>query len=131
NLELAALDAAREKFSELGAAVVAISPQVEAYARYSVEKNGLHFDVLSDPGNAVARRFGLSFQVPEDLKRVYIEMKLDLPRYNGDDSWQLPMPARFVVDREGIIRYADFDPDYTTRPDPEETLAALRELSGA
>jgi len=110
---------------------VAISPQVEAYARYSVEKNGLHFDVLSDPGNAVARRFGLSFQVPEDLKRVYIEMKLDLPRYNGDDSWQLPMPARFVVDREGIIRYADFDPDYTTRPDPEETLAALRELSGA
>ena len=71
------------------------------------------------------------FDLPEDLKRVYTEMKLDLPRYNGDDSWQLPMPARFVIDRQGIMRYADFDPDYTTRPDPEETLAVLRKMSGA
>lgn len=94
-----------------------------------MEKNNLHFEVLSDAGNAVARSFGLDFQVPEDLKRIYIEMKIDLPRYNGDDSWQLPMPARFIIDRGGIIRYADFDPDYTTRPDPEETLAVLREMS--
>jgi len=89
----------------------------------------LQFDVLGDPGNEVARQFGLVFQIPEDLKQVYTAMKIDLPRYNGHDSWQLPMPARFVIDREGIIRYADFDPDYTTRPDPEETLAALREMT--
>jgi peroxiredoxin len=88
----------------------------------------LQFDVLGDPGNEVARQFGLVFQIPEDLKQVYTAMKIDLPRYDGDDSWQLPMPARFVIDREGIIRHADFDPDYTTRPDPEETLAALREM---
>ena len=88
----------------------------------------MQFDVLGDPGNEIARRFGLVFQIPEELKRVYTAMKIDLPRYDGDDSWQLPMPARFIIDREGIIRYADFDPDYTTRPDPEETLAALRNL---
>lgn len=93
-----------------------------------MEKNDLHFDVLSDPGNSIARRFGLVFPIPEDLKRVYLEMKIDLPRYNGDNSWELPMPARFVIDSQGIIRYADFDPDYTTRPDPEETLAALRKM---
>jgi len=110
---------------------VALSPQIQTYARHSVEKNDLHFDVLADPGNAVARRFGLAFQVPEEVKRIYVEMKIDLPRYNGDDSWELPMPARFIIDREGIIRHAEFDPDYTTRPDPEETLAALRTMLGA
>lgn len=108
---------------------MAVSPQVEAYARHSVEKNNLHFDVLLDAGNTVARRYGLVFSVPEDLKRIYLEMKIELPRYNGDESWELPMPARFIIDREGIVRYADFDPDYTTRPDPEETLAALREMA--
>jgi peroxiredoxin len=108
---------------------VAVSPQIEEYARASIEKNGLHFDVLADPGNAVGRRFGLVFRVPKDLKRVYLAMKIDLPRYNGDESWELAMPARFIIDSAGIIRYADFDPDYTTRPDPEETLAALREIA--
>ncbi len=53
-------------------------------------------------------------------------MKIDLPRYNGDSSWQLPMPARFVIDPAGVVRDAAFDPDYTVRPDPLETLAALR-----
>jgi len=58
-------------------------------------------------------------------------MKIDLPRYDGDDSWELPMPARFIIDRGGIIRYADFHPDYTIRPDPTETLAVLRAMSAA
>jgi peroxiredoxin len=97
--------------------------------RYSVEKNGVGFDILSDRGNAVARQFGLVFKVPEDLKQVYLAMKIDLPRYNGDDSWELAMPARFIVDHTGVIRYADFDPDYTIRPNPEETLDALRQLA--
>ena len=91
----------------------------------------MHFEILGDPANAVARRFGLVFPIPQDLKQVYTAMKIDLPRYDGDDSWQLPMPARFLIDRAGIIRYADFDPDYTTRPDPAETLAALRAIKPA
>ncbi len=91
----------------------------------------MQFEVLSDPANAVAREFGLVFQVPEDLKRVYAEMKIDLPRYNGDDTWELPMTSRFLIDRAGVIRHAVFHPDYTIRPDPEETLAALRALRSA
>jgi peroxiredoxin len=93
-----------------------------------VEKNDVHFEVLGDPGNQVARQFGLVFQIPEDLKQVYVGLKIDLPRVNGDDSWQLPMTSRFIIDRAGIIRSVEFHPDYTIRPDPEETLAVLRKL---
>jgi peroxiredoxin len=93
-----------------------------------VQKNDVHFEVLGDAGNRVARRFGLVFQIPEDLKQVYTAMKIDLPRVNGDDSWQLPMTSRFIIDRAGIIRSAEFHPDYTIRPDPAETLAVLRNL---
>jgi peroxiredoxin len=110
----------------LGANLVAISPQVPEYLHLSEQKNGLHFEVLGDPGNRVAGQFGLVFQIPEDLKQVYAGLKIDLQRVNGDDSWQLPMTSRFIIDRAGIIRSAEFHPDYTIRPDPSETLAALR-----
>ncbi len=60
------------------------------------------------------------------MRRVYLQFDLDIPRYNGDDSWTLPMPGRFVVDREGIIRAAEVHPDYTMRP---ETVAALKRLA--
>jgi peroxiredoxin len=108
---------------------VAISPQVNPYLRHSVEKNGVEFEMLSDPGNAVARQFGLVFQIPEELKQVYTAMKIDLPRYDGDDSWELPMTSRFVIDQPGVIRHAEFHPDYTIRPDPEETLDVLRGMA--
>lgn len=109
--------------------MVVVSPQVPEYLRHSKEKNGLQCEVLGDPGNQIARQFGLVFQIPEELKQVYTAMKIDLPRYNGDDSWQLPMTSRFIIDRESIIRYSVFHPDYTIRPDPTETLAVLRALS--
>jgi peroxiredoxin len=105
---------------------VAISPQVNPFLQYSVGKNGVTFEMLGDPGNALARQFGLVFQVPEDLKGVYTAMKIDLPRYNGDDSWELAMTGRFIIDQAGVVQQADCHPDYTIRPDPEETLAALR-----
>jgi peroxiredoxin len=76
----------------------------------------------------VAARFGLRFALPDYLRAIYASFPLDLATYNGDASWTLPMPARFVIDRQGIIRAADSDPDYTTRPEPEETLGALRAL---
>ncbi len=91
----------------------------------------MHFEVLGDPGNQVAHQFGLVFQIPEDLKQVYAGLKIDLLRCNGDDSWQLPMTSRFIIDRAGIIRNAEFHPDYTVRPDPEETLAALRAMAAS
>jgi peroxiredoxin len=76
----------------------------------------------------VAQRFGLTFALPDDLRALYLTFPLDLAQFNGDDSWTLPMPGRFVIDRAGIIGYAEVDPDYTTRPEPADTVAALRAL---
>jgi peroxiredoxin len=117
--------------TELGASLVAISPQRPEHNRELVRSRGLEFPVLSDAGNEVAARFGLRFTLPDYLREVYASFPLDLAAYNGDASWTLPMPARFIVDRRGIIRYAESDPDYTTRPEPEHTLAALQDLRGA
>ena len=91
------------------------------------EKN-LTFDLLSDPGNRVAKTYGLVYTFPEDLKQVYLQFGIDLSQYNGDDSWPLPMPGRFIIDRSGIIRYAEVNPDYTVRPEPEEVISVLEEL---
>ena len=87
------------------------------------------FDILADPGNGVAREFGLAYAFPEYLKSIFTDVfDTRLPDWNGDASWELPVPARYVVDRDGIIRYAVADPDYTVRPEPGETLAAVRSL---
>lgn len=93
------------------------------------QKLKLGFDILSDRGNAVASQFGLTFALPEDLKSVYQKFGLDLERFNGDNSWTLPMPARFIVDRQSVIRSAAVDPDYTVRPEPDATVESLRELT--
>ena len=75
--------------------------------------------VLSDPGNTVASRYGLVFRLPDDLKALYKQFGIDLQKYNGDDSWSLPMPGRFILDQDGVVLSRDVHPDYTTRPDPE------------
>lgn len=76
----------------------------------------------------MAQRYGLTFTLPEDLKKIYLQFNIDLEKYNGDGSWTLPLPARFIIDQEGIIRYAAINADYTVRPEPEETIAALRNI---
>ena len=94
-----------------------------------IEKHKVTFDILSDAGNQVAAQFGLKFTVSDAVKKVYHEtFKLDIEKFNGDASWTLPMPARFIIDRDGTIRYAQADPDYTTRPEPSETVEMLRTL---
>jgi peroxiredoxin len=90
----------------------------------------LTFEILSDPGNEVAQSYGLKFKLPEDLKEVYLKFNIDLEQYNGDDSWTLPLPARLIIDQKGIIRYAEINTDYTVRPEPEETMAALKNITG-
>jgi peroxiredoxin len=83
---------------------------------------------LLDPHNKVAGQFGLAFTLPEELQKLYLSFGIDLPRYNGDDSWQLPMPARYLIDQKGVIRDAAVSVDYTDRPDIEKTLVALKGL---
>ena len=86
----------------------------------------LAFSVTGDRGNRVASRFGLTFTLPDDLKNLYRKFGIDLERFNGDDSWTLPMPGRFIVDPKGIILSADVHPDYTKRPEPKDIAAILK-----
>ena len=113
----------------MGATLVAISPQLPEHNRELIRTRHLTFEILTDRGNEVAARFGLRFRLPDYLREVYRTFPLDLERFNGDASWTLPIPARFLIDQEGIIRAAESDPDYTTRPEPDDTLEALRRLS--
>ena len=113
----------------LGATLVAVSPSTCESAAAAAEKEKLSFDILSDPANRYAEALGLVFALPADLKEVYDGFGIDLPKYNGDPSWTLPIPARFVADAGGVIRYAEADADYTVRPEPQETLAALRAVA--
>jgi peroxiredoxin len=109
--------------------MVAISPQDKRYDRALIEKHKLEFTLLHDPGNKVAEEFGLVWTLPEDMRQVYLQFGIDIPRYNGDDSWTLPMPGRFVVNREGAIHSVEVHPDYTTRPEPAETVEILKGLA--
>jgi peroxiredoxin len=125
------LQAVLGELEELGATLVALTPQTPEHNRAMRDKNALNFHLLSDPGNAYAAELGLRFQVPDELKAVYQGFGLELPKFNGDESWTLPLPARFVVDQAGIVRAADVDADYTRRPEADKTLADLRAVVGA
>ena len=88
----------------------------------------MNFEILRDSGNEVAAAFGLRWTLPGDLQKLYVGFGLDLPGGNGDDSWTLALPASYVIDRHGVIRYARTDPDYTRRPEPEETVKFIEKL---
>ncbi len=116
------------EFESLGASLLALTPQLAEHSRVMIKKHGLNYHLVMDPGNAYAAQLGLRFQVPPDLQVVYDGFGIDLPRYNGDDSWTLPVPARIVVDPGGVVRATDIDVDYTQRPEPGKTIADLKAL---
>jgi len=86
------------------------------------------FALLRDFGNRVAEAYGLVFTLPDDLRAIYLKLGIDLALGNGDGTWRLPVPARFVIDRAGVIRAVDADPDYTRRSEPAETVEVLTKL---
>ncbi|AUG53879.1 peroxiredoxin-like family protein [Thalassospira marina] len=131
NMELQALQETLPAFNQAGASLVAISPQTPVNSRKSVRQNKLDFPILSDPHNDVANAFGLRFAMPDYLIELYKNLKNDLPNFNGDDSWTLPMPARYVIAQDGRIVYSEINPDYTQRPDPQELLPALQAIGAA
>ncbi len=106
-----------------------ISPQIQRTAREPEDQQPLAMEHLYDRGNEVAGRYGLAFTVPEEVQRIYRGFGLDLAKANGDDSWTLPMPARFVIDRDGVIQSSDVDPNYTRRTEPSATIAVLQSLA--
>lgn len=129
SLELNALQKTLPEMEELGSRLVAISPQLPDESLSTVEKNHLSFAVLSDVGNQIANQFGLVFAVSEDLRDDYLNLGIDLPKFNGTDTFELPVPGTYIVDRNGEIAAAYVNADYKQRMEPEEILNVLRGLS--
>lgn len=114
---------------ELGGSIIAISPQLNKYTKQVVKKHKLTFPVLTDKDNSIADTFGLTFTLSKKLQEVYNNFGIDLQRFNGNDSWQLPMSGRFLIDSKGIIRSTDVHPDHTIRPEPDEVVNFMKSLN--
>jgi peroxiredoxin len=128
SLELRAIQQRLPEIKAYGGTLVAISPQTPDNSLSTVEKNELIFEVLSDLGNQIAHKFGLVFTVPEALRPTYKEFDIDLPKTNGDQTFELPIPATYVVNSSGVIVHA-FVNDYSQRQDPEEIINILKGMT--
>ena len=102
-----------------GAQLVAISPQTVKHSGFTAQQHKLSFPVLSDTANAVARQFGLVYRVPLYQEQLFRSVFINLPLANGDNSWELPLPATYVIDRDGTVLYAKAFADYRQRPELE------------
>lgn len=129
NLELRALQKALPDFTALGASLIAVSPQTPDQSPSTAEKNDLAFAVLSDTGSSTAKAYGIAFDLAEELRPIYTKFGQALPDRNGDDSWVLPLPATYVIDRDGIIAFAYVDVDYRNRLEPATITATFAALA--
>lgn len=128
NLEIRAFQQMLPDFQAAGAQVIAISPEQPNNSLTIQEKHDLKFPVLSDIGNKVASKYGLVFTLAAELQPLYKSFGLDIPARNGDDSYELPIPATYIIDGSSVVRYAYANADYTKRAEPAEVLAAAKAL---
>jgi len=124
--QLEAMNQILENILREGATLVAVSPQTVKQSFFMADQHKLRFPLLSDAGNQVARQFGLVYRVPEDQQAIFRRSFINLPLANGDESWELPIPATYVVEQDGQLTYASVDPDYTARPEPAEILQHVK-----
>ena len=129
NYDLSALEEARSEIESRGATLVAISQQTAPNSRKSQRQNGLGFPILGDHGGAVAAQFGVRWTLPDYLRVAHRTLGADLPQFNGEDSWTLPMPARYVIAKDGTIVYSQVNADYTRRPEPSAIFPVLEQLA--
>jgi peroxiredoxin len=127
NIALRGFHKSLPEIRSAGASLVAISPEAPDKSLSTAEKNHLDFDVLSDRGSKVARAYGVSYKIPKIIADQF-KGRLDLAKYNGDDTGELPLGVTYVIDRERVIRYAFVDADYRKRAEPSDVIAALRKL---
>lgn len=127
NLELKALQDILGDLKALNASLIAISPQTPDASLSTKEKNALEFEVLSDWDNTIAKEFGLVFSLDKKLRPIYESFGIDVPGSNDDDSYELPMPATYILNKEGVIIYTFIDEDYTKRLEPQIILDVIKE----
>jgi len=129
NLALHALQDRLSEIKALGANLVAISPQTPDNSLTMQEKHALAFPVLSDAGLKTSRQFGLVYVLPESLRPIYHSFGIDLVKQNGTDTYELPVPATYLVDRQGRIREAFVQVDYRQRLEPATAIEWLKKLA--
>jgi peroxiredoxin len=128
NADLQALESAATRIRGFGATPVAISPQTPANSRISLQENHLSFPILSDKNCELAAKFGIRWMPSEALQGVYRNFGTDVGAFNGEGSWALPMPARYVIAQDGTVAYAEVNANYTHRPEPGDVCPVLEKL---
>ena len=118
-----------DEIKSLGGELVVFSTETNAISNDLATKQKLGFPIVRDEELKIAQAFGLAFKLPDDVREIYSSFGINIPKNTGRDAWELPMPARFVIDKDGVIRAADVDPDYTKRPEPEATMAVVRDVA--
>jgi len=124
--QMEAMNLALPQIEQTGASLIAISPQTVKQSFFMHDQHKLRFPLLSDIGNNVARQFGLTYRVSDDQQTLYQRAFVNLPFVNGDASWELPIPATFVIDRDGTILFASANEDYTDRSEPSDIVDVLK-----
>jgi peroxiredoxin len=127
-MELEALQEIDSEVRPVGGRIVALTPELERYTRNVHKKLSLTFDILTDLHLKTAEQFQLVFVLPDYLRDLYKSFGNALDRFHDEPEYRLPLPARYVIDKKGIIRAADVNADYTIRPEPSETVKVLRAL---
>lgn len=123
--QMEAMNYVAAQIAAAGASLVAISPQTGKQAYFMRDQHKLAFPILVDAHNDVARKFGLVYRTPDEQQGLYRSTFVNLPFANGDASWELPIPATYVVERDGTILFASANEDYTERPEPLDILSLL------
>jgi peroxiredoxin len=123
--QLEAMNQILPQIAKAGASLVAISPQTIQQSFFMADQHKLQFPLLSDAGNRVAGQFGLVYSVPDYQKAIYRKVFINLPFVNGEESWELPIPATYILNRDSTVLYASVNPDYTERPEPADILTEL------
>ncbi len=129
--EIKALNEAYAEIQAVGGDMIAISPQIAASTERQMNEGGIQFSILVDENNSVGKAFQLVYEFPDDLRRLYESVfKLDIANKNGVAAWELPIPARFVVDQSGTVLDVKADPDYRFRPEAQDAISILKSLAG-
>jgi len=123
--QMEAMNRIYSEIEQAGASLLAISPQTVKQSFFMVNQHRLRFPLLSDAGNRVGRQFGLVYRVPDEQEAIYRRAFVNLPFANGDESWELPIPATYILERDGTVGWSTANEDYAERPEPEEILTAL------
>ena len=127
--QMEAMNIALAQMARCGASFVAISPQTVKQSFFMHDQHKLGFALLSDSGNKVARQFRLTYHVNDEQQAVYRRAFVNLPFANGDETWELPIPATYILDRDRTVLYASANEDYTERPEPDEIVDILERQS--